>query len=432
MPRCEVSTPKRRRIILMNESVQSRILNALLDKYERSSFFKAQVQPTRRVMLNFYNGGKSDFPYYDIEHSDNRVSVNRAVIDLAKKELLYFSWMKGESEHIIDKVWLNTDNLTKAYQAVARKPKKDTIDEICREIAITKANIQSSWASNFLQDMYDTMKSKHGLISAIPADDRERSLLLQAISAIDKLDGAEYTERVFSLRTFGDTKVFEQYVKSRILSILRKYLDIDDDAIDEDILKQIGLVKYPEQFELCGNISIIFDSGSVDFSFLPSGGAIFSSDLFAGRLMIDVAVKSVITIENRANYIEYIRKIKTPAELAIYHGGQYSPRKRLFLQALKEALPESCKWYHWGDIDYGGFIMLSRLRREIMPQIIPYRMDSLELERYMAFSSAIKRPYINRLKNLKTRPELSDCYDCIDYMIKNTIRLEQEAMLTDS
>jgi len=415
----------------MSDTVQTRILNALLDKYERSIFFRDEKQPTRRIMLNFYNDGKSDFPYYDIEQSERRISVNRAVGNLTDKNILSFDWMKGERGHIIGKVWLNVDNLSLAYQVAGRKPKSDIIEKICAELANVQCHIKSPWAREFLQDMYDAITRKRSLISAIPADDKERGLLLQTISAIDKLDGAEYMERVFSLRTFGDSKKFEQSVKSRLLSILRKYLDNDDDTTDEDILGQIGIGKYPEQFEFCGKISISFSSGLVDFSCLPSGGTVFSSDLHSGRLVIDASIESIITIENRANYIEYIRKVKKETELIIYHGGQYSPRKRIFLQAVAKARPKDCIWYHWSDIDYGGFIMLSRLRQEIMPDIISYRMNSIELERYHNFTATIKTPYTEKLKRLKARPELSDCYDCIDYIIKNMVRLEQEAMLTD-
>ena len=415
----------------MNDTIQTRILNTLLDKYEQSSFFRNGKQPTRRIMLDFYDGGKSEFAYYDIEQSERRLSVNRSVIDLTDKNLVSFSWMKGESNHIIAKVWLNIDNLLLAYQAVGRKPKGDTIDKICLEIEAIQNKVKTSWARAFLHDAHDAIRRKRSLISSIPSDDQERKFLLRAISAIDQLGGAEHMERVFSLCTYGDSKKFEQSVKSRLLNILRKYLEVDDDTTDEDILKFVGIVKYPEQFEFCGSLSIAVDGNIVDFSHLPSGSTIFSSDLSSGHLVISPSVASVITIENRANYIEYIRKIKTGEELVIYHGGQFSPRKRLFLQAIVEALPENCKWYHWSDIDYGGFIMLSRLRKEIMSGAIPYRMDSSELEHYRNFTATMTTPYAEKMKTLKIRPELSDCYECVEYMTKYMVRLEQEAMLTD-
>jgi hypothetical protein len=73
--------------------------------------------------------------------------------------------------------------------------------------------------------------------------------------------------------------------------------------------------------------------------------------------------------------------------------------------------------------------MLSRLRREISPAVLPYRMSCRELQRYGDFAAAIKAPYAEKLSRLKTRPELSDCRECIDYMLEQRVRLEQEAML---
>jgi hypothetical protein len=416
----------------MSDAIQMRVLNALLDKYERSSFYRNGTQPTRRIMLSFYNRGDSDFPYYDIEQSDRRISVNRAVIGLKENHLVYFTWADGERNHIIGLVWLNTDNLSYAYHAAGRKPKSDLVDKVCLEIACLQRQVNSPWICNFLQDVYDSTMRKRSIISAIPVDDDERSLLFTAISAIDKLNGMEYTERLFSLQTFGDSKVFEHSVKTRIISILRKYLDNDDDVTNEDLLKQIGIVKYPEQFEFRGNISIAIGYGLVNFNCLPSGSIIYSSDLSLGAISISPTVETIITIENRANYIEYISKTNSEKELLIYHGGQYSPRKRRFLQEVAQAMPKQCKWFHWSDIDYGGFVMLSRLRKEINPNIIPYRMNSEELNRYEKYASPIYKLYAEKLKKLIGHSELFDCHECIDYMLNNMIRLEQEIMLSDS
>lgn len=413
----------------MYDATQKMILHALLDRYEKSTFFRERTQPTRRIMLNFYNGGKTNFPYYDIEKSERRIEVNRAVLDLCSKELLAFSWMAGEENHIIASVWLNIDHLDSAYAAANCKPKGDIVETLSCDILQTQRQVNAPWARNFLQDAYDEIQRKRDTISTIPADHLERSLLFKAIIAMDRLAGAECMERVFSLKTLGDSKLFERTVKPRLLSVLRKYFDSDDDVTDEDILKQVGIVKYPEQFEFCGNITFSHRTGSVEFNHLPGGSVIYSSDLSSGNIIIDPSIESVITIENRANYIDYIQNSKTLNELVIYHGGQYSPRKRIFLQTIAKEIPKKCKWYHWSDIDYGGFTMLSRLRREITPEATAYHMGIKEFQHYEKFTATIKASYAEKLVTLKAHPELHDCYDCIDYMIQNKVRLEQEAML---
>jgi len=418
----------------MIDPIQKRILDALLDKLERGKLSPDETRPARRTMLSFYAGGKSDFPYYDIEQSERRISVNRAVEDLAKDGLVFFDWMKGQEGHIIEKVWLNADNKALAYKLTARQPKGDFLAKVCAEIESVKSKVNSEWACAFLQDASDCISQKQRLPGIVPADKEERDLLLKAISAIDDLDRSEYMERVFSLATLGDSKAFERTVKSRLLRILRKYLDNDDDATDEDLLKQVGIVKYPEQFEFCGNMSIEVSQSKnslVDFSALPSGSVIYSSDFSKGKISIGNSVKNVISIENRANYIEYIRSGKTDTELVINHGGQFSPRKRGFLRAVAEAMPTGCTWRHWGDIDFGGFLMLLRLRQHIHPGIAPYRMDKSELVRFIDLTAPINTKYAQKLEQLKSCPELSDTYECIDYMINNHVRLEQEAMLID-
>jgi hypothetical protein len=92
-------------------------------------------------------------------------------------------------------------------------------------------------------------------------------------------------------------------------------------------------------------------------------------------------------------------------------------------------MPDHCSWYHWGDIDYGGFSMLARLRREIKSGVFPYRMSEEELIRHAAFTVPVKDPYLEKLRNLMRQEELRDCLPCLEYMIKHRLRLEQEALL---
>ena len=414
----------------MNKSALE-ILNALIDKYEQSSFYKKAQIPTRKIALRFYDNGKNDFPDYDVENSEQRVIINRIVEELSAKQLVYFDWMKGQENHFISRVWLNFTELSSVYQVCKREPKNEIVNKICHELVIAKEGVTSSWASSFLQDAYTDIIRKRDCTSILPVDEKERNLLFKTILGIDKIVGVEYTERVFSLQTLGDTKTFEKTVKSRLLRILRKHLDDDVDTSDEDLLKQVGIVRYPEQLEFCGDIQVVFDTGLIDFSLLHCGSAIFSRDLAVNNLVINSAMDSVITIENRANYIDYIRTTRKHSELVIYHGGQYSPRKHSFFKEIRKRMPSQCKWYHWSDIDYGGFIMLSRLRREIDSTILPYRMGIRELEQYVDFVQAINPIYIEKLRKLKLKLELEDCYACIDYMIDKMIRLEQEAMLIE-
>ncbi|MBI4856750.1 MAG: hypothetical protein HY818_08420 [Acetobacterium woodii] len=415
----------------MSDKIQRNILWALLDKYERSSSFRENKLPMRRILLHFYDGGKSDFSYYDIEQSERRISVNRAVRDLAELNLISFEWMKGERDHIISKVWLNTDDLEFVYASAGRKSKNDVVDEICLELLAMHKQVSSPWFKSYFQDVYTAVYQKRSIGRAIPADNEERHLLFKAICAIDSINKIEITERVFSIQCFGDSKKFEKSARSRIISILRTYLECDDDTRDGDLLRQVGIVKYPEIFEFCGNISLMIATKVVEFAPLRLGSSISISDLVTGELIISPDIKRILTIENRANYFEYIQKSKSDDELVLYHAGQYSPSKKQFFLAIKEKMSKTCIWEHWSDIDYGGFSMLARLRREILVEIKPFRMNSSELANYKKMTAPISGKYAQKLKSLIAKDELHDCYDCISYSIENKVRLEQESMLVD-
>lgn len=401
------------------------ILNALLDKYERSEFFRAGKTPTRKIQLNFRTlTGKSDFPQYNIEEYKVHDAINRAVLELERRQLISFDWL--EKGHIIKSIWLNMLNIVRVYEEAGRKPKNDVIESICEQLTSAIAKIKTPWIKNFLHDEHETISKKRKFTTHFT--ENERNLLLDCMYAIDDLDGAECMERVFSIRTFGDSKTFESIVRPRLLRILKKYTDICDYTTEEDLLLYIGITRYPEQFEFCGEVSIKFDRGVVDFSHLKNGGTVYSYDLLVGEFIFSSCIDSIITIENKANYIDYV-KSKDKNELVIFHGGHFSPRKKVFFTKIANAIPADCKWRHWSDIDYGGFLMLERLRREILPSIAAYRMSIKELEKHKSLTKKTNQSYVEKLKTLKSRPALLDCKDCIDYMVSNMLKLEQEAML---
>ncbi|MGN7456171.1 Wadjet anti-phage system protein JetD domain-containing protein [Paenibacillus pasadenensis] len=414
----------------MSERYRYQLIAALLDKYERSSYFSERKQPSRRIILNLYDGGQTDFPQYDIEQFEKRTMINNAVLSLNEEQLVSYQWMRGEEHHIIAKVWLNIENISSAYALICRKPKGDEIDDVCLELLAAMEIVQSDWAKQFLADAYEAISSRRSIGKRLPADKKERTDLIHAICFVEQLGTVEILERVFSIQCFGDSKRFEKTVKTRLLGILSKYLDSVDES-EEGLLRQVGISKYPEQMEFCGHVKIIFDNESVDFSPLTFGGTVSITDFQRGHLNVSPEIKSVISIENRANYIDYIYKQKSEHELVVFHGGQFSPAKRKFLQSIANNIPNTCNWYHWSDIDYGGFSMLARLRREIKHNVIPYRMNKSELIKHSSLTASFTPKYLEKLGTLKLREELDDCQACIDYMIEKRIKLEQEAMLTD-
>jgi hypothetical protein len=423
----------------MRDKYQKELLSILLDKYETSSFYKTGVKPSRRIMLRLYGSESVDYPQYNIEKYEMREQINQAIIDLYEKDIIGYEWMKGEDGHIMSRIWLKIDNVDKVYVFLKRKSANELTNKVCQELQVIMGKVSTGWIKAFIEDCYAVFSEQkrpdklNRYINQLWTDEVERNDLFQALLFIDSLKETELLERVFSIRCFGNSKKFEQKIKKRLLDIIKNYSDCDDDSTDEELLRFAGIMRYPQQFEFRGSLSIIFKDESqqhiIDFSPFISGASINSLDIKRGTVILNPGIKSIISIENWANYYDYINRKNDKTELVIFHGGQFSPARKLFFKAITDAMPENCLWYHWGDIDYGGFSMLARLRREIKDNILPYRMNRDELIHHKRFTASITPGYIQKLQTLLQRKELFDCLSCINYMIENKIRLEQEAMI---
>jgi hypothetical protein len=91
-------------------------------------------------------------------------------------------------------------------------------------------------------------------------------------------------------------------------------------------------------------------------------------------------------------------------------------------------LPETTPIYLWSDLDYGGFNILSQLRRFIREQIQPYLMDVDTLEANIPRARPLTASDRTNLKRLLLRPELHDVRPVIEHLLQRGLKLEQEGV----
>lgn len=413
----------------MSLDYKRQILSILVDWYEDSAAYVRKQAPSRRRIMKLYEDRQTDFPAYDIDNHTVRKDINQAVLELAGLGFVRYEWMRGQWEHILSRLWFNFDKLEEAYVYLHRQPKGDAVDDVLAQLEEIRVRTHEDWALRWLNDTMTVLCQKRSVGSVLPEDASARADLLKAIAFLTNRADIETLERVFSVQCFGDSKHFERSVKARLIRILKKYL-IQDDCTDEDALRAVGLVRYTEMFSFSGALSITLPRGTVDFSALPFGGTLTASDIRQGRIALGSDILRILSIENRANYIEYVHKHQGKDEFVLFHGGQFSPAKGVFLRALVSSMPKGCVFYHWGDIDYGGFRILGRLRREIWPDAKAWRMDLEMLRQYAEYTRSFPESYAKKLAALLTLPELCDCIPCIEFMLASRVRLEQEALLT--
>lgn len=405
----------------MNEHWKREILNLLLDKYERTAAYQKGELPDRRVMLRFYDSGKTDFPAYDIDDHFVRTEINETVIAMQAMQWIDYEWMRGDEYHIIRRVWMNISHIEEAYRVTERQSSKQSALSVAEELEQEISAVSTDWIIAYYREIKAYIEVKYRLGNRIPADKSDRKLLYQMLRFIDSHSFTSLTERVFSEKCFGDSKLFETRMKSTLLSIMRKY--ISREMTDAELLQFIGISRYPEPLELRGSITV---NGN-DMRVFSKGFCFYSDEIESVNFSVTDTLKKIITIENRANFFAYQQ---ADDELVIYHGGHYSPSKKKLFEKIAAAISSNCVWYHWSDIDLGGFTMLLRLRTEILPTVQPYRMNIPELKAYCDFTQTFSNDYAEKLQKLSEEERLSDCRACINYMLTYKIRLEQEAMLT--
>ena len=280
--------------------------------------------------------------------------------------------------------------------------------------------------------------------------------------------------RVFSVRVFNDSKRFES-IKNQLVSLARLGNSEWKRISNEEVLRELNLVANPNYIHFAGNWQFTTDNGELlNLSgFTPSIGFPAAQT----TSLQSVHAESVLCIENLTTFFEYtgkhvdrytskhvqadngtyhpqaersgrntglnthrtlsFDKLRTPLDhqpngtRTTHHAilcayGNPSPAIRRILRLLPEATPI----YLWSDLDYGGFNILSQLRRFVSEQIQPYRMDIETLEANIPRSRPLTASDKTNLKRLLLRPELRDVRPVIEHLLKRGLKLEQEGIHT--
>lgn len=457
--------------------LERRIIEKLIAKYEKSSHYLNSGASSRRIMLRLGADSK-DFNYYNIEDYEQKMAVHQAIISLTEKSLIDYEWERFNQGNVLKNVWLNLENIDAAYKLIGQVPKQEIVTRLSKDLTSMlvefearyaasdgeKSDIASelaeirAWLIPALHEQLDTMQ-KNAKIPALlgSAADIARDLL-SIFRLLLEDDFKPMQMRVFSLKCFNDSKYFEQKMKSRITTFIRRYhpqlttLDENQTFADDEVLELIGIRKNPEILEFRGPVKLHMNGSVIDFAPMTAG-ACFKTDNFEMLQKIEIEnVQKIIFIENRTTYEIQISKgrdknderdkneehnkneghdkidERDKNELIVYHGGFHSLKKRRFLQMLTEAANQQVEIYHWGDIDLGGFKIFLQIKNNISSRVKPWQMDSETLLKYKNMAGSYDENYRHKLEKALEDQSYAYFHDVIKTMLKYNIRLEQEAI----
>ena len=407
------------------------ILNRLLDRYERSGHCLPGRTSNQRVSLSLSQG---KYPPYR-ENDPAVMEINESVRALGEEGLVSYTWRKGYEGWLLDKVYLNLENLPQAYQRAGRVPLADAADALDQILCQAAGEIHTPWKLRFLEDeRFRIQKSLHPS-RLLPEDRAQAQALLKVLAYTER--GPELM-RIISTACFHDSKYLEKHLRPQLCSIARAYVPelISYRAAGEEVLtqnvvlEQLGILPYPEILEFCGDVKLIFPGAVCCAGLFQKGFCLQSENLERVSGIGLEHIHSLLFVENRTNYRALLLRGVPDGQLIVFHGGFYSPARKRFFRMLAQAIPKTAKVLFWGDIDLGGFLMFTRLKRELFPDLTAHRMG---LEDYCAYrQSGVERsqPYLSSLRqNMEEQTFDPSFLPVAEAILKNAVTVEQEIML---
>lgn len=392
------------------------IVNALLDVFERREGSSTRVIKVKLCEINLP-------AYFSQQDPEPRMITNQQIQTLANADLIKLHWLKGEENHLIESVALRTTP-HELYTLLKRTPLSNQRAQLEELLLADKFRFaENDWRARALDQILEKLRAgKSPSPFSLSAADFNADLL-SALLALSSLQ-METPRRVFSVRIFNDTKRFDD-LRPALIRLARQANPEWKSFTNEDLLRELNLVANPGYIHLSGNWQFTTVDGEVLSlsSFSPSIG--FPAAQVSFIQTVAVHVDSVLCIENLTSFYEFIRTSpRTTNHATICLMGNPSPAIRRFLRLI----PEETEIKLWSDLDYGGFNILSQLRRYVNVQIQPYFMDIATLESNILHSRPLTASDRTNLKRLLLHPELRDVHPVIKHLLQRGLKLEQEGI----
>ncbi len=314
------------------------------------------------------------------------------------------------------------------YKISGKIPKSDRIKEIKKAVEEQVKKIHKPWIQAYYDDVLKSLEAGKGK-EPKEFNSENRELNFKCFLGIDRLEGSVY-KRVFSKQYLGGSKVFEEKMQKYVASAAGKYYDIiDDNMTESEILAQIYLDHYGDELSLKGDLLVKINDHVIDLSLFPYGTVLNSETLKRVSIVAKQNIRKVITVENKANYMTLPYEKGT---LVLFSHGYFSPGERRVLAELVSVLPEDeVRFYHTGDLDYGGIRIFEFIRNQIFPRLKPLNMNVETWEKYSRYGYRLEPSKQEKLKAMLDEGKIQeqDLKKLAQVIYHTGIGIEQESFL---
>ena len=389
------------------------IISRLLDIYERRSGYAKRPEELRAIQFEV----SKEYPIYKDRYDNEKYrDINTAIEKNVAAGLII-----AEKDQIgrYSKIKLNIARVDDCYALL----KRTSIPDQCKKVlsVLEKANnVECLLIGRIVSDFCEQIKAYKKLPYDLGYDARRVGEVLQVLEAVTKLTSETYI-RNFSTALFKDSKRFQREYRSTIESILFNYTD--DVVEKDDILGYYNLYENPTYVLIKGNARICFAESDIELSEML-GGIALSNGSLEGIRRISVKADKVITVENLTTYHD----CDELDAVYIYLGGYHNTSKQKLLELIYENNDDK-EYYHEGDLDVYGFLILKNLIDKTQIPFKPLLMDLGTIERFYR-AGLYKNLSVRDRKVITSKKDgqLSAYKDVLEYMLANDCKVEQESI----
>lgn len=394
-----------------------RILNALLDSYENSLLFTGENKVNIHISFPF---SPKTIPEYFDESSMAYEEIHAGIKMLEQKGYVRIEWKK--ENYIIRKVLLNEKFVPEIYDYLKRVPKAENIQKTLQLLEQMQGKYTTPIGTAFVEYLIKRIRQGKPVKEYIDLTDlKEMEQLIQAVAYIENNKAGCYI-REFSIKHFGDSKVFEGLL-GRTAKVMHRFDKRFEEMDIDAILSEYSIYHTPNYVYFKGNGLLHFNKSCIDLGFMKQGIGISGEDLSLMKIGETGKIKRIITIENLTTFFRWSQE----DSLIIYLGGYHNSVRRELLKVIYRQIPEA-EYLHFGDIDVGGFEIYEDLCKRTQIPFRPYYMDLSTLKKYEKYAKKLTANDKKRIVYLQSKNQEDTYSEVLNYMLKRNIKLEQECI----
>jgi len=396
-----------------NKDYVKEILYALLKKYYERIVKYGQIKTTKRIQLKVTELYR-DYAKYNADLY-LKMQVNDAAQKLKKMQYIEVDYLLYSEDiikiYLIDDMIPDMEDYLENHYGIAAR--YYLVQELRRLI---KDYQGKGHLTSFYCDKLNAFIER----STAEIDIKKEHEILQMLAFIQDNDRDLYVREV-SMLVYGTSKYFEEYRYDGICNIVREAAggELEPHELNNEILREYHISNVEQEICIKGDYTIELNDYILETKHFQGGISLSSKDISAVKSII-AKTQNILTIENKTAFYRFDHKDYS----TMYLGGYANRHQTAFLKKLYADNP-LLNYFHFGDIDVGGFLIHQHLSdvTKIRFQLFCMGVKELNTSEYRNCLVKLTDHDMERIGVLKTNPEYKEV---IEEMLRRKVKLEQE------